>query len=64
MIWHLLPNTTVAVQEKYNIVQRHFKTMIVVYVTACYCIETLGRNYNIEIKWVLSTFITQHPQVV
>ena len=28
MIWHLLSNTTVTVQEKYNIVQRHFKRMI------------------------------------
>ena len=25
VIWHLLPNTTVTVQEKYNIVQRHLK---------------------------------------
>ena len=25
VIWHLLPNTTATVQEKYNIVQRHLK---------------------------------------
>ena len=45
VVWHLLPNTTVTGQEKYNIVQRHLKRVI-------------------EKEWVLSTCVTQHPQVV